>query len=538
MISQLKNMPIFKKVFLLTFFICLIVVVASISISSIIQIEQMKTQLKFRVMEMTSLWSETLDIDDIENVIKYKDEKHPSFQRLQERISMVNEKAKYSNALLVVPEVSSTNEIFVLVSSKGLEENGIKSFSRVEADKVFNQAFNKAIESNGVISSQLQVQNHGMRYYSITPILNKQDEIIALLSVSIDATVLKNYLKSFIILFIITISIVFIFMFFSLHKGLKKVMMPIGEIITGFDEVSKGNFNIKLESLKHSEFNMLINQFNHMTSQLSKLFTSLSATSEQLGTWNRNIEHVHKFEEAIDEMEEIFRKTKIQKELQRAEKMNAIGQLAASVAHEIRNPMTVVKGFLQIFLAKEALNKEEQMYVKLMLEEMVRAETIINDYLSLAKPDIEQDEIINAAELSAKVIDLMNSYARMAKNIQIYSEFKYDVLIKGNKGEVTQVLINIFKNGIEAIKDGGILSFLVYKNDKYAVFEICDTGIGMSEEELERLGTAFYSLKEKGTGIGLIVCYQIVERMNGKIEVKSKKGEGTEFKVFLPLFAD
>ena len=86
-----------------------------------------------------------------------------------------------------------------------------------------------------------------------------------------------------------------------------------------------------------------------------------------------------------------------------------LGRLAASVAHEIRNPMTVVKGFLQIFLAKEQMSDEERMYIRLMIDEMNRAETIINDYLSMAKPDLEQTERINGKELAEKAMDLMNS---------------------------------------------------------------------------------------------------------------------------------
>jgi len=538
MIKQIKNIPIFKRIFLLSFFICFVVVVASIGISSIIQIDQMETQLKFRVLEMADLWRETLDIDDIENIIKYKDENHPSFQKLQDNLSIVGEKAKYSNALLLAPKISSNNEAFILVSSKSLENAGFSSLVSVPVEDVFKRNLNRAITSKEVISSQIQIEDHGLRYYSIAPVINKDGEIIAILSVNIDAAVLKNYQKNFALFIIVSIFIVTVLMYFALRRGLKEVMMPIREIILGFDEVSKGNFAIQLETSNYPEFKALIKQFNQMTFQLSKLFERVSATSEQLGTINRNIEPIHRFEEAIDEMEQILHKTKIQRELQRAEKMNAIGQLAASVAHEIRNPMTVVKGFLQIFLAKKGMSEEEQMYVRLMLEEMNRAETIINDYLSFAKPDIEQAEIIDAGELGAKVLDLMNSYAMMSKNIQIFSEFKHDVFIKGNKGELTQVLINIFKNGIEAMKDGGMLSFLVYKNEQCAVFEISDTGIGMSEEEIGKIGTAFYSLKEKGTGIGLMVCYQIVERMKGKIEVESKNEEGTKFKVFLPLFVD
>jgi two-component system, sporulation sensor kinase B len=234
----------------------------------------------------------------------------------------------------------------------------------------------------------------------------------------------------------------------------------------------------------------------------------------------------------------ILKETKLLKELQRAEKMNAIGQLAASVAHEIRNPMTVVKGFLQIFLSKDGLSEEEHMYVKLMLEEMNRAEKIINEYLSLAKPDLEFSEKVNAGELAHKVMDLMNSYALMSKSIGMKTHVSGDVFIKGNVSELKQVLINILKNGIEAMKDGGTLSLTVREEGHSGIFEIFDTGIGMSEDELQRLGTAFYSLKEKGTGMGLMVCYQIIERMRGSIQVESEKGVGTTFRIILPLFRE
>ncbi len=200
-------------------------------------------------------------------------------------------------------------------------------------------------------------------------------------------------------------------------------------------------------------------------------------------------------------MEDIFERTKLQQELQRAEKMNAIGQLAASVAHEIRNPMTVVKGFLQIFLSKE-MSEEDHMYLKLMIEELNRAETIINDYLSLAKPDVGKLVIIDGSEMTEQVMDLMSSYAMMSKNISMHTEIKDQVKIRGNKSELKQVLINILKNGIEAMGDGGKLSMTLEKQGDFGVFVIKDTGIGMTAEELSRLGTAFYSLKERGTGMG------------------------------------
>jgi signal transduction histidine kinase len=181
------------------------------------------------------------------------------------------------------------------------------------------------------------------------------------------------------------------------------------------------------------------------------------------------------------------------------------------------------------------MSDEERMYIRLMIDEMNRAETIINDYLSMAKPDLEQTERINGKELAEKAMDLMNSYAMMAKNITMMAPIIEDIEIKGNKSELQQVLINMLKNGIEAMKDGGQLSLGLYQEGHFGVYQISDNGIGMTRDEMKRLGTAFYSLKEKGTGMGLTVCYQIVERMKGKIEVESEKGVGTTFRIYVPI---
>ncbi|WP_428908427.1 ATP-binding protein [Niallia sp. Krafla_26] len=361
-------------------------------------------------------------------------------------------------------------------------------------------------------------------YLFITIFLNDQIRIELLV------TMKKEYLLFSSLLFLCISTILFLF----LRRLCISIHEPIHHLTYGFNEIARGNFNVKLEVGNHPELGELCLRFNDVTEHLTTLVDKIIITNEKMDAYGERVEFQN-LQDVFKQLDILLEKSMVFRELQRAEKMNAIGQLAASVAHEIRNPMTVVKGFLQIFLAKEHMTEEERMYIRLMIEEMERAETIINDYLSLAKPDMEKTERLDAKELAEKALDLMNSYAKMTKNIILITPILENVTIKGNKNELQQVLINILKNGIEALKDGGELSFKLYQEGSYGVFEITDTGIGMTQEEVNRLGTAFYSLKEKGTGMGLTVCYQIIERMRGKIEVMSEKGVGTTFKIFVPV---
>lgn len=328
--------------------------------------------------------------------------------------------------------------------------------------------------------------------------------------------------------------ILFTIIFTLQEWGLRKVMTPIKELFEGINQVSRGNFSVRLKDLDKSDLGELSKQFNAMTRQLHILFERVAVTSEQFGHKPETGKDLYGFEDAIDDMESIIRRNKLQGELQRAEKMNAIGQLAASVAHEIRNPMTVVKGFLQLFQTKEKMTDEEKEYIMLMIGEMNRAETIINDYLSLAKPDIEKLEKIDCGDIIRNVTELISSYALLTSKIDIKLNIEEYCFIKGNKSELKQVLLNIMKNAIEAMNDQGVLTISLRKENDIVQFEISDTGIGMTKEEVQRLGTPFYSLKEKGTGIGLMVCYQIIEKMKGTITVKSEKGNGTNFSISIP----
>ncbi|MEK5382199.1 HAMP domain-containing sensor histidine kinase [Niallia sp. FSL W8-0635] len=222
-----------------------------------------------------------------------------------------------------------------------------------------------------------------------------------------------------------------------------------------------------------------------------------------------------------------------QKKIQMAERLNAVSQLAASVAHEVRNPMTSVKGFLQLIRGDNNLSEKQRKYIEISLEELERTETIISDYLSMAKPVSKEEEahLDITAELRG-VIDVMTSYTNN-HNIIIDAVVPNNLYCKGKRNEFKQAMINMMKNSVEAMNGYGILSVRAYALGEKIYIEIEDNGIGMTSKQVKQLGTPYYSTKDKGTGIGLTLVYRIIRDMKGEISVVSKKGHGTTFRIAL-----
>jgi signal transduction histidine kinase len=534
-----KELPLYRKVFIFSFLIAFLAVVSTAGTVLFYQLNQMENHLTERAKGIATLWFDSIPEAVIQDVINNKSESSKTNKNLDEILARIMKKnSRFFNGYVVVAKTIQLNKFTFITAQKRDGAYELDNFNTYSAGKEFLNGYNEAVETNNLTTSQIYRDQNGMWITAFQPIYDHHGKIIAMFAANINASSVTSYKSKMGLYLFISIFFVTTIVYFTLRWGLKKVFEPVHEIISGINAVSAGNFNVKLHISDQSDLAKLGENFNQMTDHLALLFERLSDTYKEFGSISVNMGNTHFFEDVIDEMDKIIAKTRIQKELQRAEKMNAIGQLAASVAHEIRNPMTVVRGFLQIFLVSEHMSKDEITYIQLMIEELNRAEMIINDYLSLAKPDLDQIEKVAASEIASKVMDLMNTFALMSKNITLQMDLDEDVYVKGNQGELKQVLINIVKNGIEAMKSGGILSLKVKKNGEFALFEISDTGIGMSSDELCRLGTAFYSLKEKGTGIGLMVCYQIVDKMRGHIDVMSIKGEGTTFRIFIPLWVE
>lgn len=220
-------------------------------------------------------------------------------------------------------------------------------------------------------------------------------------------------------------------------------------------------------------------------------------------------------------------------ELHKAEKLSAISQLAASVAHEIRNPITTIRGFMQVLRGEQNLTESQNMYITVSLQELDRTQTIINNFLSLARPNSHEVGEIDLTVLLQEITEFMKPYSHYS-NIDILKDIDEGLCLMADPHELRQVIVNLVKNGIEAMPNGGNILIKATTIKGFVQIQLKDEGVGMDEKQLSRIGRPYYSTKEKGTGLGLMICFDIIQRMNGRIAVDSELGKGTNFTILLP----
>ncbi|MBT2638745.1 PAS domain S-box protein [Bacillus sp. ISL-39] len=229
---------------------------------------------------------------------------------------------------------------------------------------------------------------------------------------------------------------------------------------------------------------------------------------------------------------DISERKKSEEILLQSEKLSIVGELAAGVAHEIRNPLTTIKGFVQLYGKENGANEINS----LLLSELERIETITSEMLSLGKPQAIQLNQANLCDLIDHTVEFLSPQANM-KNIQFSRSYLgTDFFITCEKNQIKQVFLNIFKNAMEAMPNGGNIDIKLQKGiDGECIISVQDDGCGIPEELLPRLGEPFYTLKEKGTGLGLMICHKIIKQHNGTISYHSKLNNGTLVEIKLPL---
>ncbi|MTH53606.1 PAS domain S-box protein [Bacillus mangrovi] len=213
------------------------------------------------------------------------------------------------------------------------------------------------------------------------------------------------------------------------------------------------------------------------------------------------------------------------------EKMSIIGELAASVAHEIRNPLTSLKGFVQLMSSTKTVDAS---HLEIMMSEIDRINMISGEMLALGKKQDVHFRMEDAVSIMSHVNLLLQGEANM-KNVRIsFRDNQLPLPILCDQNQIKQVFLNLIKNAIEAMTEAGLIMITMEKTRKKVRVVIEDNGIGMEQERLDKLGEPFYSTKEKGTGLGLAVCFSIIKRHKGTIRFESAVGEGTTAIVEFP----
>lgn len=234
-------------------------------------------------------------------------------------------------------------------------------------------------------------------------------------------------------------------------------------------------------------------------------------------------------------VEKILSNIKQRDNFLRAERLHVMSELSASVSHEIRNPLTVTNGFLQLLSVSKDITPNDKVYIDYSLKELNRAENILNDFLAFAKPQSVHMVQSTLEEELVYVKNVMMPYAKFHE-VEILLLFQNTVKIKFDQNQMKQCIINLLKNGVESMKGkGGLLLVRAEQQGKNLIITIEDEGIGMTSEEISQLGKPYYSNKKEGTGLGMLMVYGTISTLKGNVEVKSQKGKGTIFTITIPV---
>ncbi|NHN30490.1 PAS domain-containing sensor histidine kinase [Paenibacillus agricola] len=235
----------------------------------------------------------------------------------------------------------------------------------------------------------------------------------------------------------------------------------------------------------------------------------------------QNITDKKNLEEMKAQQEELLRRT---------DKISTIGQLAASIAHEIRNPLTTIRGFIQLLAQK---NESDQGYFKIILDELDRTNEIISDFLALSKNRTVERKSLCLNKIIETLYPIISAEAILkGHDVRLCLDETLHKLLLDDK-EIKQLLLNLLRNSMEAMEAGGKVIVKTRRVMDKVELRISDTGCGIPPDKMSQLFEPFYTTKDSGTGLGLTVCLNIVERHGGTLSIESEEGTGTSIVILL-----
>lgn len=227
-------------------------------------------------------------------------------------------------------------------------------------------------------------------------------------------------------------------------------------------------------------------------------------------------------------------KHKLEKKLVDVERLAAVGEFAARVAHEVRNPLTSIKGFTFLIGRPKTTPDQVQQYTALIIEEIDRLDTIIKDILHFSRQSVLHPKEMSVEEVVDKAL-MLTEQQRTEAGIELVRTGRNDgIAVLIDPERMLQVFLNLIINATHAMNSGGALKILSKVDDDSVLVDIADTGCGIPPENLEQIFDPFFTTKETGTGLGLAIAKRILTEHQGDITVDSKQNEGTTFTIRLP----
>jgi len=338
------------------------------------------------------------------------------------------------------------------------------------------------------------------------------------------------------------------FIFNAMTEGL--VILDKDNVITTFNsraeklfgipraEVINRNGSLFLEKLQMDDHLSLLHETlrtgSHYT-DIQQTIRSCDGVERILKTSTRTITGDHgEILGAIGIFEDLTDRLFLEEQVRRAEKFSVLGKFAAGIAHEIRNPLTTAKGFLQL-LPWDSPDPKIRQLKEVVIPEIDRANEIITDFLMIAKPSAPKLKVDSLPALIEDLVALIQPQAIM-QNVELSSRTPERLkAVAMDRDQMLQVFLNLTNNAFDAMNEGGRLSVQVQDCVSHVAVHFRDTGIGMDKETIERVFEPFYTRKQNGTGLGLAVSHRIIEGHNGTIHVTSTIGEGSTFTIQLPF---
>jgi len=308
----------------------------------------------------------------------------------------------------------------------------------------------------------------------------------------------------------------------------RKLAHPIKELELLTRRVAAGERNVQSHIDTRDEIGDLADRFNDMSRSLAERENSIIEL-------NRNLEE--KVQLRTSELEEKNRLlVQTREELLRVEKLAAIGELAAGVAHEINNPMAIIRGnveLLQLTIDEDADNREE---VDTIFQQVKRVERIVSNLQKFARKQQRENAPVRLNDLLHEIVAQIRHQVPL-DGVKVVENYSRAVeVVEGDGDQLRQVFTNLVLNGIQAMPEGGVLSLKTHPVQDTELYEVqvSDTGVGIQPENLNQVFNPFFTTKPSGTGLGLSVSYGIVREHGGTIDIQSIPGSGTTFSVVLP----